>query len=118
MIGTIELERVRIECIVGIHPHERVQEQTIEIDVAMDIDFAEAAGTECVDATIDYTEVARVLAELVVERKYQLVETMAEEAASLVLGSWPRVQRVEIVVHKPAAVPQARDTRVRVVRTP
>ncbi len=118
MIGTIELERVRIECIVGIHPHERVQEQTIELDVAMDIDFAEAAATEHVDGTIDYTAVARVLSELVVERKYQLVETMAEEAASMVLATWPRIRRVEIVVHKPAAVPQARDTRVRVVRAP
>lgn len=118
MIGTIELERIHVDCIVGIHPHERVREQSIELDVAMDLDFAEAAGTELVEATIDYTEVARILTELVVGRKYQLVETMAEEAASLVLTTWPRVRRVEIVVHKPAAVPQARDTRVRVIRTP
>jgi len=118
MIGTIELERIHVDCIVGIHPHERVNEQSLELDVAMDLDFSEAAATECVDATIDYTEVARALTELVVDRKFQLIETLAEEAASLVLACWPKVVRVEIVVHKPAAVPQARDTRVRVVRTP
>lgn len=116
MIGTIDIAGIRVRCIVGIHPHERVQEQDIAIDVSMDLDFAEAAETEDVGATVDYTEVAGALAALAVERRYQLIETMAEECAALVLGRWPRVESATVAIHKPAAVPAAADTRVKVVR--
>lgn len=116
MIGTVEVERIPIRCIVGIHPFERVQEQDIAIDVSMDLDFAEASVTERVGATVDYTAVAKAVTDLVMERKYQLIETMAEECARLVLSEWPRVESTTIVVHKPAAVPEAVDTRVKVVR--
>jgi len=50
------------------------------------------------------------------ERKFQLIETMAETCALRVLGTHPRVERARVVVHKPAAVPGAADTRVRVER--
>lgn len=117
MMGTIELEQIRIRCIVGIHDFERVQEQSVGIDVAMETDFAEAAATEHIDATVDYSAVARELTELAVQRRFQLIETMAEEAAKLVLERFPRVSTVGITVHKPAAVPEATDTRVKVVRS-
>ena len=116
MIGTIEVAGIRVRCIVGILPFERVQEQDIRIDASMDLDFAEAAATGSVEATVNYVEVARALSELVVERKYQLIETMVEECATLVLGRWPRVESVAITIHKPAAVPEAGDTRVKVIR--
>lgn len=117
MMGTIELEQIRIRCIVGIHDFERVQEQSVGIDVAMEVDFADAATTEHIDATVDYSAVARELIDLVVGRRYQLIETMAEESARLVLERFPRVATVGITVHKPAAVPEASDTRVKVVRS-
>lgn len=116
MIGTIEVSRILVRCIVGILPFERVQEQEIGIDVSMDLDFAEAAATEDVAATVDYTEVARTLSELAVERKYQLIETMAEDCAAAVLARWPRVESVAVAIHKPAAVPEAADTVARVAR--
>ncbi|MCB9496568.1 MAG: dihydroneopterin aldolase [Fibrobacteria bacterium] len=116
MIGTIELDRIGIRCIVGIHDFERIQEQDIGIDVSMDLDFAPAAASECVEDTIDYTLVASTVRDLAVEGRFQLIETLAERAASLILEKWPRVQVVRVVVHKPAAVPAARDTRVRVER--
>lgn len=113
MIGTIELERLEIDCIVGILPHERVTEQKIFVDVAMDLDFAPAAASEDVADTIDYTVVSAELAALVRERKYQLIETMAVECVELVLLRHPAVERTSVAIHKPAAVPQAKDTVVR-----
>ena len=113
MRGTIELERLEIDCIVGIHPFERVQEQKIFLDVLLEIDFAPAAASENVANTIDYTDVAATLTDLVRTRRYQLIETLAVEAADLLLSQHPQVERIQIAVHKPAAVPQARDTVVR-----
>lgn len=116
MIGTIELERLTLSCIVGILPHERVTEQEIFLDLAMELDFAPAAASEDVHETVDYVEAAKLATELCRERRFQLVETMAEELAAALLERWEAVQRVRVAVHKPAAVPQARDTVVRVER--
>jgi dihydroneopterin aldolase len=117
MLGTIELERVPAHCIVGILPRERVEPQTIFLDVSLDIDFAAAAASESVEDTVDYAALADALEALVVEGRFQLIETMAERCAEHVLSEHPAVQRVRMVVHKPAAVPRAADTRVRVERS-
>ena len=113
MTGTIELDRLEIDCIVGILPFERVTEQKVFLDVSMEIDFGPAAASEDVANTVDYTVVSRELTELVRESRYQLIETMAVECAQLVLDRHQIIDRVSIAVHKPAAVPQARDTVVR-----
>jgi len=116
MIGTIEVSGIRVRCIIGVLPFERVQEQEIRIDASLDLDFAEAVATESIGATVDYALVAKALSALAVERKFQLVETLAEECASLVLSRWPRVESATIVIHKPAAVPEASDARVKILR--
>jgi dihydroneopterin aldolase len=116
MLGTIELERFAVRCIVGIHPFERVQEQDVFLDIAMDLDFAPAAASENVRDTVDYSALADDLSSLVRDRKFQLIETLAEACALRVLCTHPRVDRVRVAVHKPAAVPGAADTLVRVER--
>ena len=116
MTGTIELDRLAVRCIVGILPFERVTEQDIFLDVGMDLDFAPASSSEHVSNTVDYSTLALDLDSLVRERKFQLIETMAESCAAFVLATHPRVERVRVAVHKPAAVPQAKDTVVRVER--
>ena len=116
MTGTIEIERLAVRCIVGIHPFERVQEQEVFLDIAMDLDFSPAAASEKVDDTVDYSAMTEDLHDLVRDRKFQLIETMAEVCARRVLDRHPAVGRVRIAVHKPAAVPGAADTRVRVER--
>lgn len=116
MNGTIELERLEIDCIVGILPFERKTPQKVFLDISMDLDFSAAAASENVSDTVDYTAIAQELTQLVKERRYQLIETMAVECADLVLERHHAVPRVAIAVHKPAAVPQARDTVVRFER--
>ncbi|MCB1282228.1 MAG: dihydroneopterin aldolase, partial [Salinibacterium sp.] len=43
MIGTISVEGLEIECIIGIHPEERDKPQVLLVDVELDRDFAAAA---------------------------------------------------------------------------
>lgn len=116
MIGTIELERLPVRCIVGILPRERVEEQQLFLDVSLDLDFARAAASESVEDTVDYAALADRLEALVVEGRFQLLETLVERCARDVLDRHPAVVRVRVTAHKPAAVPRAGDTRVSVER--
>ncbi len=117
MRGTIGLKDLRIDCVVGIYPHERTGDQPLFVDVEVDGDFAAAASSEHVDDTVDYDHLAAGLTELAVGRQYQLIETFAEEGAALILGRWAAVEAVRIEVRKPNAVPAAACSFVRLERS-
>ena len=116
MIGTAGLQGLRVECIVGIHPHERETRQSVILDIELDYDFAPAATVDAIGNAVDYTRVARQVAELAERRQFQLIETMAEETAALLLGQFPQVGRVGVEIRKPAAVAAADCAFVRVER--
>ncbi|MEZ6195611.1 MAG: dihydroneopterin aldolase [Planctomycetota bacterium] len=115
MIGTISVEGLEIECIIGIHPHERVEPQQIFVDVELDCDIARAAETDDVAHTVDYVDVANLLRELAIDRRYRLIETFVEEAAARILADWP-AERVALKVMKPEAIAEATWTAVRIER--
>jgi 7,8-dihydroneopterin aldolase/epimerase/oxygenase len=117
MKGTIGLKDLRIDCIVGIYPHERVEIQPLFVDVEVDQDFSAAASSEHVDQTVDYDHIAAGLTDLAQAEKYQLIETFAEDGAALIMGRWPSVEAVRIEVRKPRAVPAAACSFVRLERT-
>lgn len=85
----------------GLLPHERDLGQRFVIDVDLDVDLAEAAETDDLAKTVDYGEVAEQVAEVVTARNYRLIETVADRVATLCLG-FPRVEAVEVTVHKPS----------------
>lgn len=116
MIGTTGLQGLRVECIVGIHQHERETRQSVILDIEMDYDFAAASASEAIGDAVDYAGVASQVTELAERRGFQLIETMAEESAALVLARFPQVQRVRLEIRKPAAVPAAACAFVRVER--
>lgn len=116
MIGTVALKDLHIECIIGVLPEERDTPQTLFVDVEMDLEFETAAETDDVANTIDYAEVAERLTRLAVERKFQLIETFAEEAATALFDSYEPLRRVRLHVKKPAAVPAANHASVHIKR--
>jgi len=117
MIGTVEIADLEIRCIVGILERERVQEQTIYIDIEIDCDFAEAERTEDVAHAVDYAAVSSLITEWVQDEKFKLIETMAERACTLIFTKWPIAKRAMVRVKKPEAVDGTRFTAVRVDRT-
>jgi len=66
---------------------------------------------------VDYDRVASSVTELVQRRAFQLIETMAEETAAMLLERLAQVRTVRLEIRKPAAVPAAACSFVRVERT-
>lgn len=116
MIGTTGLNDLRVDCIVGIYEHERIATQEVRIDVELDYDFARAAASDAIPDAIDYDAVASLLTTLLQTRQFQLIETMAEESAALLLERQERAVAVRLEIRKPAAVPAAASSFVRVER--
>ncbi len=117
MIGTTGLHNLRVECIVGIHPHEREQTQLVCLDVELDSDFSQVAISDAINHAIDYTAVATMVTTLLQDRRFQLLEAMVEEVAAMLLSHDVRITAVRVEIRKPAAVPEAADSFVRVARS-
>jgi dihydroneopterin aldolase len=116
MVGTTGLHNLRIDCIVGIHPHERENPQAVFLDIEIDYDFAAAAASDAIPDAVDYDQMARMVTELIQSRRFQLIEAMAEGVAAMLLETMPVIERVRLEIRKPAAVPAADHSFVRVER--
>lgn len=117
MIGTTGLRQLRVDCIVGIYPHEREHTQAVLLDIELDYDFAGAAASDAIPDAVDYDDVAASVTALLQTRRFQLIETMAEASAAMLLERVRAVRAVRIEIRKPAAVPAADYSFVRVERT-
>ena len=116
MIGTAGLKGLQVDCIVGIYERERQKPQAVIMDIDLDYDFAAAARSDAIGDAVDYDRVASGVTELVQRRAFQLIETMAEETAAMLLAQLPPVRTVRLEIRKPAAVPAAACSFVRVER--
>ena len=116
MIGTIGIEELRISCIIGIFPQERIQEQELIIDLELDCEFSALVEEQRIEDTIDYAEVAEWLEIWIQEGKFLLLETLAEQASLEVFPRYPQIQQLRLKLRKPAAIPKARAAVVSIVR--
>ena len=106
---------LRIETIIGIYDWERKVKQTISLDLEMGTDIRKSAETDAIEDTLNYKAVAKRMIAFVGESEYQLVETLAEKIAEIVLKEF-NVPRVKLTVRKPGAVRGSRDVGVVIER--
>lgn len=116
MTGTTGLHNLRVDCIVGIHPHERENEQTVFIDLEVDYDFAPAAASDAIGDAVDYDLVTSLVTNIIKLRRFQLLEAMAEAVVVALFQELPKVKAVRLEIRKPDAVPAAANSFVRVER--
>ena len=92
----IYLHDLKIECVIGIWEWERRIKQTVILDLDMATDIRRAAATDHIDDTLNYKAVAKRIIQYVGDSQFQLVETMAEKVAEILLSEfklkWARVR--------------------------
>jgi dihydroneopterin aldolase len=114
-MDTVFINDLRIETIIGIYDWERKVQQTISLDLEMGTDIRKSAETDAIEDTLNYKAVAKRLIAFVGDSEYQLVETLAEKIAEIVLSEFD-VPWLKLTVHKPGAVRGSRDVGVIIER--
>lgn len=112
----IYLRELRIDTIIGIYDWERQIKQTVVLDLELAADVAKAAVSDTIDDTLNYKVLAKRVIAFVAESQFQLVETLAERVAGLILKEFA-VPWVRVKVNKPGAVRGARDVGVVIERS-
>ncbi|MGB5539148.1 MAG: dihydroneopterin aldolase [Gammaproteobacteria bacterium] len=114
-MDTVFISDLRIETLIGIYGWERKVRQTVSLDLEMGADIRAAAATDAIEDTLNYKAVAKRLIAFVGASEFQLVETLAEKIAEIVLHEFD-VPWVRLTVHKPGAVRGSRDVGVIIER--
>jgi dihydroneopterin aldolase len=110
MNARIELKNMTF---YGYHGHlaaENALGQRFMVDVVLTVDIADAARTDDLAHTVDYTHVFTLCREVVEQDRVKLLETLANDIVDRILAKFARVQRVDITIRKPSVpVPGALD---------
>ena len=107
-MNTISIVDLEITCIIGILPNERVEEQTLLLDINLDVDIGDSTFADDINETIDYTIIAEMATQLAITKKYNLIESFCRDLNNLFLDTFKVIQKTRITVKKPNALPKAK----------
>ena len=99
----IFISELAVETIIGIYEWEREIKQPVLFDIEMSGDCARAAVTDAVEDTLNYKAVAKAVIGFVEKSECQLVETLAEQVAALIMSQFD-VQWLRLKVNKRGAI--------------
>ena len=111
----VYIRELRIETIIGIYEWERRIRQSVVLDLEMAADIARAAATDNIADALNYKAVAKRVIAFVEASQFQLVETLAERVAEIVLEEFG-VAWLRLRVNKEGALRGARDVGVVIER--
>jgi dihydroneopterin aldolase len=111
----IFIRDLRVETVIGVYPRERQIRRTLILDLELGADIRPAAATDCLDDTLNYQAVAQRVVEFVAASAFQLVETLGEQIAELLLREFA-VPWLRLTLRKPGAVREAREVGIIIER--
>ena len=114
-MDTVYIRELEIETIIGIYDWERTQKQVVSMDLEMATDIRAAASSDNIAEALDYKAVAKRLIDFVEESEFQLIETLAESIAKLVMQEF-NVPWLKLRIGKPGAVTGSKDVGVIIER--
>jgi dihydroneopterin aldolase len=84
----------------GAHEEERTLGQRFEIDVELGLDVRPAAKADRLEQCVDYGKVYDKINEAVTEKRFYLIEAVAQHIADKILADF-QVEEVTVRVRKP-----------------
>lgn len=116
-MDVIEIDNLRLRCIIGFSSHERHDKQDVVISLRIRADMRRAGETDNPDDAFNYRTVTKAVIGHVENSSYYLVEALAAAIARICVvdhgAEW-----VQVRVHKPGALRFADSVGVVIERTP
>ncbi|GGC90746.1 dihydroneopterin aldolase [Halopseudomonas salina] len=100
------IKGLSVEAVIGVYDWERTILQPLVLDLDLGWDIRAAAAGDDLSATLDYAAVSQRVLEYVGTSQFQLVESLAERLAALIMEEFS-VPWLRLRVTKPGAVSEA-----------
>ena len=115
-MDTIFIREFRIDAWVGIYDWEKLRPQTLELEIEIGIPSAAAASSDDIEDTVHYGKVVERFSSELAERRFGLLEALAEHLAAIVTGEF-KAPWVRISVAKLGHIRNVRKVGVSIERT-
>jgi 7,8-dihydroneopterin aldolase/epimerase/oxygenase len=103
MTDRIFIKGLALHAYHGVMAHEAKVGQSFSIDLDLEIDLSAAARSDKVMDTVSYDKVVECASEAFSAQRFRLIEAAAGRVADAVLTAFPRVNAIEVTIHKPHA---------------
>ena len=105
-----------IEEIIGIHDYEKIKKQKVKFNIIMEIDKNIIPDEQDIKSIVDYEKITRKLENLTKAKKYNFLESLAEDSFSKIFED-KRINSVTIKIEKPDAIKNTESVGVEVFKT-
>ena len=112
----IILTDLKIKAVIGIWEWEKRNPQIISIDLEMETDVKKASETDSIKDALDYKAVANRIKEFAQSNQFDLIETLIEKIAELILDEF-KVQWLKLTISKPLAIRDSRNVGICIERS-
>ena len=116
MMDKIILTDLKIKAVIGIWEWEKRNPQIISIDLEMETDVNKASETDSIKDALDYKAVATRMKEFAQSNQFELIETLIEKMAQLILDEF-KVQWLKLTISKPLAIRDSRNVGICIERS-
>ena len=111
----VYINDLKVDTVIGIFDWERRIRQTVSLDLEMAADIRKGAASDHIDDALDYKAIGKRVIAFIEGSEFQLVETLAENVAQLVIGEF-NVPWLKLRLSKPGALRGSRDVGVIIER--
>lgn len=111
----IFLRDLQVDAVIGIYAWEKAIRQKLVFNLEMATDIRKAAASDRIEDTLNYKAVSKRVVAYVQESRFELVETLAENVAQLILREFD-VPWVRLELNKGGAVRNAKGVGIRIER--
>ena len=99
----IRVTRIAVFGRHGLLPEEAVLGQRFYISLEARLDLGEAGSSDDVAGTVSYADLTQIAVEIATERRFNLIEALAETIAATILNRFTRLETIAVRIDKPSA---------------
>ncbi len=103
MADRILVHRIAVFARHGVLPEEERLGQRFYISLDCRLDLAEAGRSDDVAHTVSYADLAQIAVATATERRFALIEALAEAIAQTCISRFSRIERIRVRIDKPSA---------------
>lgn len=102
-LDEIRIDNLEVYAYHGVFPEENEKGQPFFVNMVLYTDTRKAGLSDNLEYSTHYGEVSHAVHQFMTEHTFQLIETVAEGVADLILKNYPLVQKVDVEIRKPEA---------------
>ena len=112
---TVFIKDFIIQEIIGIHEHEKTKKQKIKFNIVVNVNQNTVPDEKDIKSIVDYEKITNKLENLVKNRKYNFLESLAEDSFKEIFED-KRINSVKIKIEKPDDIKNADSVGVEVLK--